>query len=319
MARPTSVIMSSAWRGAILACLLAAWPVQAADGVKLLRVARDVYAVPAPTGPATLRNGGRTNNSGILVGARGVVVIDPGPNREAGRRLLTAIRRITRKPIVAVLLTHAHPENVLAADAVAGPHAPVIASHRTYALMRDRCSECLQRLTALAGERAMAGTAIRLPDQTVAGTTERRYGGRTVELIHAGWGHTAGDLAVLDVQTGTLFAGGLANREVMPDMHEARTRDWIESLRVLEALAPRHVVPGEGGAGDIGLLTDTRGYLVNLLERVERTYRAQGSVFEVLADGELPRYARWSRYGEVQPLNIQHVYAELEKEDFAAR
>jgi hypothetical protein len=33
----------------------------------------------------------------------------------------------------------------------------------------------------------------------------------------------------------------------------------------------------------------------------------------------MPRYAHWVRYRESQPLNIQHVYAELEKEDFSAR
>ena len=284
------------------------------------RLAAGVYAVAAPPGPAAPENRGRTNSTGILIGPHGVLVIDPGPSRQSGEQLLRAIRSITRKPVSAVILTHAHPENVLAAGVVAGGRAPVIASHRTYALMRDRCSECLQRLTGMTGESAMTGTTIRLPDQTVAeGITERRYGGRSVQLIHTGWGHTAGDLAVLDVASGTLFTGGLANREVMPDMHEAQTRGWITALQRLEALEPRRVVPGEGRPGGPDLLTFTRRYLTALLERVAAIYRLQGSVFEVLADGDLPEYAGWTRYREAQPLNIQHVYAELEKEDFAAR
>lgn len=285
-----------------------------------LRLAPGVYTVVAASGPPSPANGGRTNNTGILIGAQGVVVIDPGPNQRAGQALLRGIRRLTTKPVVAVILTHAHPENVLAAEAVAGTRAPVIASARSYALMRERCSECRHRLAALVGGRAMAGTAIRLPDQTVAaGVTERRYGGRTLRLVHSGWGHTAGDLAVLDVASGTLFTGGLANREVMPDLHEARTRGWIEALGTLEILAPRRVVPGEGAPGGPLLLSATRSYLEALLARVESTYRQQGSVFDVLADGELRDFAHWVRYSEAQPLNIQHVYAELEKEDFAAR
>jgi hypothetical protein len=42
-------------------------------------------------------------------------------------------------------------------------------------------------------------------------------------------------------------------------------------------------------------------------------------VFDVLADGDLPDYANWSGYAAVHALNLQHVYAELEREDFASR
>lgn len=306
----------------IVACLATA-PATAGEvdaTPRPVRLAQGVYALTAAPGPPSTANGGRTNSTGILIGHTGVVVVDPGPSRKAGLHVLRVIRGLTRKPVVAVILTHAHPENVLAASVVAGGRAPVMAHTRTYALMRDRCSECLARLTGLAGEAAMAGTRIRLPDQTVGdGRTARNLGGRDLLLVHAGWGHTAGDLAVLDVASGTLFTGGLVNNRVMPDMHESRMRGWIAAVDALLSLAPRHVVPGEGAPGNASVLRDTRAYLGDLLERVETTYRQQGSVFEVLADGEMPRYAGWVRYREAQPLNIQHVYAELEKEDFAAR
>lgn len=293
----------------------------ARDGVNApVRLAPGVYAVSAEPGPSGQANRGRTNSTGILIGRSGVVVIDPGPNRKEGERLLRSIRKLTRKPVVAVLLTHAHPENVLAAAAVAGSSAPVVAQARTYGLMRDRCSDCLQRLSGLVGETAMAGTRIRLPDQTVGdGVTERHLGGRRLRLIASGWGHTAGDLAVLDVESGTLFTGGLVNHRVMPEMHEARTRGWLAALDTLASLQPRRVVPGEGAPAGAALIRDTRDYLADLLTRVETTYRQQGSVFEVLEDGDLPRYSGWVRYREAHLLNIQHVYAELEREDFAAR
>ena len=290
----------------------------AADSVTPL--APGVYALSADPAPPSQANRGRTNSTGVLIGRSGVVVIDPGPNRKEGEQLLRSIRKLTRKPVVAVILTHPHPENVLAAGVVAGASAPVIAQARAFALMRDRCSDCLQRLSGLVGETAMAGTSIRLPDQTVGdGVTERSPGGRRLRLIATGWGHTAGDLAVLDLDSGTLFGGGLVNHGVVPDMHEARVRGWLSALDTLAALAPRHVVPGEGAPGGAHLIGDTRDYLADLLGRVEATYRQQGSVFEVLEDGDLPRYAGWVRYREAQPLNIQHVYAELEREDFAAR
>lgn len=311
---------------ASLACLL--WATADAAGGRdtspapgLQRVASGVYVLPAhEPGPPAARNAGLTQNAGVLLGPEGVVVIDPGPNQLAGRRLMQRIRRITRLPVVAVILTHAHPENVLAAAAVAGDSAPVIAHARTYALMRERCSECLTRLTRLVGERAMQGTAIRVPDQTIAdGATIRRYGGRELLMMHVAWGHTAGDLAVLDKASGTLFTGGVASNRVMPDLHEGRTRGWIEALRTLEALVPTHVIPAEGVHGGPELLTQTRTYLSTLLGWVEATYHAQGSVFELLANSDMPAYADWARYADTQPLNIQHVYAELEKEDFAAR
>lgn len=317
---PATRIGCTGWAIGLLALLVAGTATAREPAKALLRLAPGVYALAAEPGPPGTDNRGRTNSTGVLIGRSGVVVIDPGPNRKAGEQLLRSIRKLTRKPVMAVILTHAHPENVLAAGVVAGASAPVIAQARAFALMCDRCSDCLQRLAGLVGDAAMAGTMIRLPDQTVGdGITERRLGGRQLRLVATGWGHTAGDLAVLDVKTGTLFTGGLVNHGVMPDMHEARTRGWLAALDALAALQPRRVVPGEGPAGGAGLIGDTRDYLTDLLARVETTYRQQGSVFEVLEDGDLPRYSGWVRYREVQPLNIQHVYAELETEDFAAR
>ena len=312
-------VQRSARWACVLLLVMAVWSPGVA-AIELQAMAPGVYGVIANAREPSSDNGGVSANSGVIVGSEGVTVIDPGPNRAAGLALRRAIRRVTAKPVVAVIATHAHPENVLAADALLGPATPLIAHERTFALMRDRCADCFERLSGLVGRAAMAGTRIRVPDQTVPdGITERTYGGRTLRLIHVGWGHTAGDLAVLDRQTGTLFAGGLVSNRVLPDTHEARVRSWIAALAALSQQPVRRVVPGQGNPGPASLIGEFSGYLLALLARVEVPYREQLSVFDVLADGDLPDYANWSGYAAVHPLNLQHVYAELEREDFASR
>ncbi len=298
-------------------CCLAPGGALATD---LQRLAPGVYVSLAKGYDAAEDNAGVVVNAGVLVGSEGVVVIDPGPSAAAGKALLREIRRVTRKPVVAVIATHPHPENVLAAASLMGPSTVLIGHARTYALMRDRCEDCFARLSAMIGERHLVGTDIVLPDQTVLGPeVDRRLGGRDLRLLHLGWGHTAGDLAVLDVTSGTLFAGGLVSNRVVPDMREADTLGWISALIGLSQVPAKRVVPAQGAVGPPSVIGEFRGYLESLLLLVRRPYDEHLSVFDVLADGELPDYRDWVRYADAHLLNIQHVYSELEREDFRSR
>jgi len=87
-------VPANAVRLATIALLLAC-PARAADELRPEKVADGVYAFVADTGEISAANRGHVGNSGFIVGPTGVVVIDTGVSYRHGRRMLTAIGRVT--------------------------------------------------------------------------------------------------------------------------------------------------------------------------------------------------------------------------------
>jgi quinoprotein relay system zinc metallohydrolase 1 len=297
----------------------AALPVSAGRAAALVpvRVAPDVYAFIGAQEEISPGNGGNVINSGFIVGADGVIVIDTGVNVEHGRAILAAIRTVTDKPVALVINTHPHPENVLGNHAFAG--APILARRETVDAMQARCKLCFENVERILGAPAMKGTDIVMPTLSVDRNGSLSAGGRRIELYHFGWGHTEGDLAVFDPESGVLFTGDLVYLDRIPYTHEAHIRGWIAALQQLEKIPARRVVPGHGPVADPARMRETRAYLAALLAMTERQYGAGTSVLDLLNDPnmDLPQFTGWALYRDTHPLNIQHVYTELEREEFS--
>ena len=283
------------------------------------QVAPDVYAFIGAQEEITPENRGNVINSGFIVGPDGVIVIDTGVNVVHGRAILDAIRTVTDKPIALVVNTHPHPENVLGNHAFAATGAPILARAETIDAMRARCQLCFENVERVLGPAAMSGTDIVIPNLSVSGNGSYVAGGRRIELYHFGWGHTEGDLAVFDPASGVLFTGDLVYLDRIPYTHEARVRGWIAALRALQKIPARRVVPGHGPIADPARIGETYDYLAALVADTEKHYNKGVSVIDLLQDPtmNLPRFEGWALYGDTHPLNIQHVYTELEREEFS--
>ena len=66
-----------------------------------------------PVGP---KNAGDIANTGFIIGAEAVAVIDAGSSRKVAEALYLAVRRQTQLPIRHLLLTHMHPDHTLGAQ-----------------------------------------------------------------------------------------------------------------------------------------------------------------------------------------------------------
>lgn len=262
-------------------------------------------------------NRGNVINTGFIVGDEGVVVVDTGANDEHGQRILDAIESVTSKPVVLVINTHPHPENVLGNSAFARRAIPILAQKETIAAMEARCEMCFKHTLAQLNEEIMRGTDIIIPQRSVDGSGEISVAGRRLRLLYFGWAHTEGDLAVLDLESGVLFAGGLVSLDRIPVMQQANTDDWIAALEQLLERQISTVVPGAGPVSQPSRIRETLDYLRSLLETIVLQYAEGKSAIDVLYTSELPRFKRWALYEEQHPLNIQHVYRELEHEELA--
>ncbi len=284
------------------------------------KIAEGIYVFIGALEDVSAANGGNVINSGFIIGDDGVIVIDTGVNFQHGQKIQAAVKSKTGKPVVLVLNTHPHPENVLGDSVFAKPGVRVAATPASVQAMQQRCEICYKHVAGILGEAAMAGTEIVIPEALDEQTTRRERtieaAGRKLKLFHYGWGHTEGDLAVLDVKTGALFAGGLVSLDRIPVMMQAKVKPWIGALEQLRKVPIKILVPGHGPVAKPKRIDDTLHYLRGLLKSIEKQYRAGDSVFDAMRHTEMPAYRNWALYPATHLLNVQHVYSELEREEF---
>ena len=300
----------------LLACLLllCAWPT-VAGALEPVRVAEGVYAFIGDLGEAAAGNGGNIGNSGFIVGRTGVIVIDTGISYRHGQAMLEAIHRVSDKPVQLVIVTHAVQEFVFGNAAFAELGTPMLTHAKSAELMRQRCDHCLANLRKILGEHTMAGTRLVVPERTVDRSTTLAVAGRKLELLYFGWASTPGDLAVLDHDSGVLFAGGLVTSGRIPEVRDSDIDGWLQALEQLARVPAHAVVPGHGPTGGAEIIRATADYLRALDREVQELYGNGTSLMEAVDAAILPAYSDWSLYPSLHRQNALHRYLQLEVKD----
>jgi glyoxylase-like metal-dependent hydrolase (beta-lactamase superfamily II) len=294
--------------------LLVACPARAAHELRPEKVADGVYAFVADTGEISPGNRGNVGNSGFIVGPNGVVVVDTGTSYRHGKRMLSAIGRVTAKPVELVVVTHAAQEFVFGNAAFEERGVAILAHNETVALMKARCAYCLDNLRPVLGDE-LEGTRLVLPRRQVRASTTIEAGGRTVELIFLGWASTPGDLAVFDRATGTLFAGGMVAVNRIPEIRDCDFEGWTRALETLRALPVKRVVPGHGPVSGPDAILSIADYLRALDEKIRALYARNSSLLESVDNAALPAYGAWAMYATTHRQNALHRYLQLEIEE----
>lgn len=278
------------------------------------RLAPDVHAFIGRAEDFTPANGGNIVNTGFLVGAGGVIVIDSGPSLRYGEQMRAAIAGVTPLPPVLVINTHHHPDHFLGNQAFAGTPAGALAGTvQGIAADGDAFAENLFRLT---GD-WMKGTEVRVPTQTLAaGRTE--IAGRRLRLLALD-GHTGADLAVYDEASGVLFAGDLVFNGRAPTTPHADIAHWLAALDRLEALTREPgftlLVPGHGEvARDAAPIRQTRAWLTWLPQAMREAAAAGLDMNEVLARPLPAEFADLPVAASEYRRSVGHLFPAAEQE-----
>lgn len=271
-------------------------------------VASGVFVVEGAGGAPTRNNRGRVGNTVILIGDSGVVIVDPGPTHQSGGAIACSARRLSRLPVVAVINTHPHPENVLANDAFAG--VPIYAASTAVEAMSERCLGCQERLARTLGKSTMAETRAVVPSVAVATATSVNPGGRSLRLIPLGLAHSPGDLAIIDETTATLIGGDAATISELPDLRDGTTAGAIAALEQLQSLPVQRIVPGRGAAFAPTELARPLAYLRRV--QAAATAAAEAGEWPPQFADDAEDTKGFARYRELHPLNLQHAFREAE-------
>lgn len=207
-------------------------------------------------------------NVSVLEGSAGLLVVDTGA-RESAAAVLEDLRRLSSRPVVAILNTHCHHDHVQGNALLRTEHdAPPVTAHEAAAeLIEPR------------------------PERVLSSVTTIDLGDRAVEVVHPGRGHTDGDVVVLVGDAGVLLAGDLVEESGHPVFGpDSFPLDWPLSLDlVLSLLTPDTVVvPGHGAPIDMAFVEQQRAAIGVVAETIRDLAGRGVSVQEALADGQWP-------------------------------
>ena len=295
----------------LLITLLLAWPCLApAKDYRLTpqQIAPDTYILEGHNEDFSFENGGNIVNTGFIVTAAGVIVINTGPSRLYGEQLRAAISNITDQPVIKIYISKLHPDHYLGNQAF--PDVPIVTLAETIAGIQAQGDMFTDNMYRMVGH-WMQGTEMIVPKETAAAGRET-IGGHELEVI-ALRGHTPSDLLLLDHTTGVLFAGGVVFHNRAPTTPHADLDAWIAELESVKRLPFKIIVPSHGPvAQDNGPIEQTLDYVSWLRDTFQQAARAGLDMAEVLYI-EIPvRFQTMAVLENEYQRSVSHLYSDFE-------
>lgn len=198
-------------------------------------------------------------NVGLVGGDHGLLVIDTHASEVAARRVVEHVRALGVGDVVGVVNTHQHFDHTFGNVVLVEEYGDALPLYAHDSVPGDLAvsAPALQEEARTDDSRPehadIAATRVLAPTTTFSSARAVDLGGRFVELVHPGRGHTAGDVVVRVEDADVMFAGDLveesAARSGVPGYgDDCFPMEWpITMDLVLQLLgADSVVVPGHG-------------------------------------------------------------------------
>lgn len=285
--------------------------------MQLQQINPHVFYVQGASEMGSSANQNFISNAGFVVTPAGVVVVDALGSPELARRLLAEIRKITKKPIHTVVLTHYHADHIYGLQVFkeAGARIVAHAAAREY-LFSDtaklRLEVSRQELWPWIDEKTRLVPA----DVWLNSPHSFTVGGVQFDIQPVGPSHTAEDLVVYLPQKKILFAGDLVFRNRIPYVGQADSKHWIEALQNLLTFDTQWVIPGHGPISNDpkGDMTLTRDYLMYLRETMGRAANEMEPFESAYAKTDWSKFEKMPLFKAANRMNAYNTYLLMEHE-----
>jgi glyoxylase-like metal-dependent hydrolase (beta-lactamase superfamily II) len=279
----------------VLACVSIAVPAHAqnaqnapaAPAREVLQVAGDVYQ---------FRNGGHYGT--FLVTDAGIVLVDP-ISTEASTWLRGQLAdRFPGKTVKIIIYSHHDGDHSGGAEAFVDLKPEIVAHENA-----PRGITADERVSVM-------------PTRTFSGRTTVKLGGRTVELVELGPGHTDSLIGVRFPDDNILLVVDIFSGRRLPFQGLAGPPDVdtiIGTLRRIEAMDFGILLTGHSRPSNIADLVAYRTFLENLRAQVLQARREGQSVDRMKQTITMPAYRDWVNYETWLPLSIENMNLFLER------
>jgi glyoxylase-like metal-dependent hydrolase (beta-lactamase superfamily II) len=246
----------------------------------------------------------------VIMGNRDVFVVDTGTTPAAARAFLEDLKAITNKPVRYVVNTHFHYDHTDGNQVYAGKADIIAHEYVRYAIQNFKVLErepyktsqltnvpirietlerqisdekdveqkvALQKRMAVAkqGWEELKEIKPTPPNVTYSNRKVLDLGGREVQLLFLGRGHTNGDTFVFLPKEKIVCTGDMME-SVLAYMGDAQFDEWVVTLEALKKLNFDTVLPGHGVPfHDKARISAFQSYLTDLTKQVA-VLRAQG-------------------------------------------
>lgn len=243
----------------------------------------------APGVYALLSDKPPVDNSGFVVGERGVLVIDAHINGTMAREIQAAVRQVTSKPMLYLVNTNFFGDHWFGNYAF--PAETLIVAQRETAQRLSSFELIKQGMLAAVDNDAtvFADVRPRYPDVVFEDYLRLDLGGRVVELYHFGPGNTPGDTVVYLPDAKVAWTGNLIlSQGSIPILFQGGAPAYLETLaRMRRTLDVTTMVPGHGQMASGAILGRYLRYLSDLVDSVRQSIRDGRGPEETVASNAL--------------------------------
>ena len=244
-------------------------------------------------------------NSGVIATNEGVVVLDALSSEAIARQEREAIASVIKQPVRFLVSSTFHNNytwgNVAYQDVIKVGHENYRADLLAQ-MQRDRVSPENQQA--------------RLPQVTYRDRLTIRLGGKEIQILYLGRGHTRGDSIIFVPQDRIAYVSELFFSDQFLYINDGYGLSWLKTLDAIQALPADILVPGHGPIpqdpreGREGLHR-FRQILVDLRDAVQEEIGRGATEDQVAAAIKLPQYEKMQGYTSQREVAVRRMYKEM--------
>ncbi len=248
------------------------------------------------------KGGSTANHYGtVLVTDDGILLVDT-IDPESAQWLKDELQRRFEKPVKYLVYSHSHYDHIGGSELFKDTGTVIIAQENAEAEILEEEHE----------HQWMTKRNIALPEIVFSDSFTVRIGGKTVNLVYLGPGHSNSLIAIQYVEDKTIQVVDAANiKQVAYRAISGPIAQYVEQLEKAMTLEFDTVVPGHANIGDRNDLQIYINYLNALLTQVQSAIDAGKTLEETQTSMQMDKFKSLKRWDDWYLLNVQGVYEQL--------
>ena len=244
-------------------------------------------------------------NSGVIATSDGVVVLDALSSEAIARQEREAIASVIKQPVRFLVSSTFHNNytwgNVAYQDVIKIGHENYRADLLAQ-MERDRASPENQKA--------------RLPQVTYRDRLTIHLGGKEIQILYLGRGHTRGDSIIFVPQDRIAYVSELFFSDQFLYINDGYGLSWLKTLDAIQALPVDILVPGHGPIPEDPKETRQglqrfRQILVDLRDAVQQEITRGATEDQAAAAIKLPQHEQMQGYKSQREVAVRRMYKEM--------
>ena len=285
--------------------------------MKLQQISPHVWLAQGQDGVAT-DNQGFISNATVIIGERGITVVDALGSPSLAEQLLARIREISDLPVERVIVTHFHADHIYGLQALKERGARILApSGIDEYLDSPQAAERLEERRFSLDPWVNEDTRLVYPDEQIKSARIYEDGGLKLTVNYLGKAHSDADLTVFVEPDNVFISGDVIFEGRVPFVGDSDSKAWLETLdRMAGKQGIRALIPGHGGLArkPKQAIELTRDYLAYLRKQLGAGVEEMMSFDEIYDAIDWSRFEQLPAFADANRINAYSVFLALERE-----